>query len=76
MISQPDNQRDPELSASLRESVLARIVVPGGDSPPLSESNSVASHAIALGATIRQERSELSEAEQRLLREWLDRLSH
>jgi len=76
MINQPETQRDPDVSASLRESVLARIAVPCDGSTTSSEPRTIASYAIALGATIRAEGCELSEAEQRLLLEWLDRLSH
>jgi len=76
MINQSETQRDPGLSVSLRESVLTRIVVPRDDSSTLSASSSTVSYAIALGATIREKGCELSEAEQRLLLEWLDRLSH
>jgi hypothetical protein len=54
-INQPETQRDPDLSASLRESVLDRIVVPSDDVTTSSESRSVASHAISLAAAIGEE---------------------
>ena len=73
--------RDPRLSASMRETMLSTISVPARadgpngrpDDPPPHER--VAVHAVALRTLLTEDPSVLSRAERQLLNDWLDRLA-
>ena len=72
LISTKPEDRDPELSARVREAILAAITTgtapqPGAAGP--------ASHAIALKASLPGAGTGLTEAEQALLAQWLDRIA-
>ena len=77
----PPDERDPQLSETMREAILAAITVPGStedtkrepDSPPATER--IAVHAVALGALLAEAPNVLSPAERQLLNDWLDRLA-
>jgi AcrR family transcriptional regulator len=74
-------ERDPRLSESMREAVLAAVTVPvstrapkkGADATPAAER--VVVHAVALRALLTDACIVLSPAEQQLLSGWLDRLA-
>ena len=82
LAATPPEERDPRLSETMREAVLAAISVPaaaetpneGPDaaSPPAER---VAVHAVALRALLPEASGVLSPAERRLLSEWLDRVA-
>lgn len=77
----PPEERDPRLSATMREAILTAVTVPafaqapngGRDAFPAAER--VAVHAIALRALLTEAPSLLSPAERQLLSDWLDRLA-
>lgn len=71
LIDSPEEGRDPELSATAREAVIAAITT---DVPAVERPGPVPA-ALALGAVLPDVEA-LSSAEQRLLREWLDRIAH
>jgi AcrR family transcriptional regulator len=77
LISAPPQERDLELSAIVRENTLQAIVTPGRPEPGGSaEQGDLPSRAVALRAALDQHPpSSLTEAEQNLLVEWLDRLA-
>ena len=78
LIATPPDARDPSLSTTMREAVIAAIT-----SAPASAAVSdavpgparVAARAVALHAVLAEAPGLLSLAEQRLLGEWLDRLA-
>ncbi len=79
LVSTPTAERDLQLSTSMREAVLAAIIVPAkskgrthakGDQP-----GRVAPRAIALRTVLGETGDGLSSAEKQLLGEWLDRLA-
>ena len=78
LIAMPVAERDARLSQDTREAVLASIILPAStdgtnnDAPGVHR---VAARAIALKAVLAEAPSAMSSAEQRLLSEWLDRLS-
>lgn len=69
-IATPEDQRDPELSATARETVLTRILT-GTEQPQDSD---LPERAIALRAGL-DGATALTEAERTLLAEWLDRIA-
>jgi AcrR family transcriptional regulator len=80
LAAAPPDERDPELSVTVREAILAAITVPSsaeapneGHEAPATEQ--VAVHAIALRALLTEAPSVLSPAERQLLSDWLDRLA-
>jgi AcrR family transcriptional regulator len=70
LIATPEAERDPELSATARETVLARILTETAEPP----GSSLPERAIALRSGL-GEASALTEAERVLLAEWLDRIA-
>ena len=80
LIATPFAARDPRLSASLREAVLAAITtVPAADSSectPAPSAGRVATRAVALRAVLGEATPDvLTSGERQLLGEWLDRLA-
>jgi len=77
----PPQERDPQLSATMREAILAAVTVPVSaeapkgrpDASPGAERVSV--HAVALRALLSEAPGVLAAAEQQLLSDWLDRLA-
>ncbi|AVZ76987.1 TetR family transcriptional regulator [Streptomyces lunaelactis] len=70
LISMPEGSRDPELSVMAREAVITAITT---GTPELAPPGPV-SAAVALRAVLPQT-SALTDREQALLREWLDRIA-
>ncbi|MEQ0559555.1 TetR/AcrR family transcriptional regulator [Amycolatopsis sp. NEAU-NG30] len=70
LIATPEAERDLELSATARETVLARILTETAEPP----GSSLPERAIALRAGL-GEASVLTDAERVLLAEWLDRIA-
>ncbi len=71
LIATPESERDPELSATARETVLSRILT-GAEEPAGSD---LPERAIALRAGL-EGAAVLTEAERVLLAEWLDRIAN
>lgn len=71
LIATREEDRDPELSETARETVLTRILT-GSEEPPVSK---LPERAIALRAGL-DGATALTEAERVLLREWLDRIAN
>ena len=77
----PPEVRDPRLSETMREAILAAVTVPVSaeapnevpDASPGAER--IAVHAVALRALLSDAVSVLSPAERQLLSDWLDRLA-
>jgi hypothetical protein len=70
LIATPEDDRDPELSSTTRETVLSRILT-GAAEPAESD---LPGRAIALRAGL-DGAAALTEAERVLLAEWLDRIA-
>jgi AcrR family transcriptional regulator len=72
-------ERDPRLSETMREAILAAITVaPRAKRPtsgPARPGERVAVHAVALRAVLDEASELLSPGEEQLCREWLDRLA-
>jgi AcrR family transcriptional regulator len=79
LIAQPEDDRDLQLSARVRDAMLAAVVVvPGGPGPGSSNSShppAIASLAVALSAALDDGEVVLTATEAALLREWLGRLA-
>ena len=79
LIATAPGDRDPRLSESMRETMLATISVPASaadgrpDAVPTRERAAI--HAVALRALLVEGPSVLSPAERQLLNDWLDRLA-
>lgn len=71
LIATKPEDRDPELSIRVREAILAAITT---DAAQPAET-STATHAIALKASLPGATTGLTEAEQALLTQWLDRIA-
>lgn len=72
-LARPAAERDPELSAIARESVLRTITV---DAPTPATTPGLPSQAVALRVAVRDQRpTALTKAERTLLEEWLARLA-
>jgi AcrR family transcriptional regulator len=77
----PPEERDPRLSETIREAILAAITVPAPAEAPnggpdeAAAGERVAVHAIALRALLPQAPDVLSSSERQLLSDWLDRLA-
>lgn len=79
LIATPPEERDLGLSAAMREAVVSAIILPaasGETSRQTSGVERVAARAIALRAVLGEAPGILSQAEQALLDEWLERLAH
>jgi AcrR family transcriptional regulator len=81
LAATPPEERDPHLSETMREAILAVVTVPTSAQTPnerpedASTAQQVAVHAVALRALLLTDaRGVLSPAEQQLLSDWLDRL--
>jgi AcrR family transcriptional regulator len=72
LIATKPEDRDPELSGRVREAILAAITT--NTAAPATGANA-ASHAIALKASLPDARTGLTDAEQALLAQWLDRIA-
>jgi AcrR family transcriptional regulator len=70
LLAMPETERDPDLSAVMREAMIDAITV----AAPADEAPGVASTAITLRALL-PEADGLTDGERVLLAEWLDRLS-
>jgi len=81
LAATPPEERDPRLSETMREAMLAAITVPAPAEAPLGgpgaapAAERVAVHAVALRALLTEAPSVLSAAERQLLSDWLDRLA-
>ena len=81
LAATPPEERDPRLSETMREAILAVVTVPasaeapneGPEEAPAAER--VAVHAVALRALLTHAPSALSPAERQLLSDWLDLLA-
>jgi AcrR family transcriptional regulator len=77
----PPEERDPRLSETMREAILAAITVPASTQAPNEEPDAapaaerVAVHSVALRALLTEAPGVLSLAERQLLSDWLDRLA-
>lgn len=71
LIDTPEDRRDPMLSTTAREAIIAAITT---DAPAVERPGPVPA-AVALGAAL-PDLETLTDAEQGLLREWLDRIVH
>jgi AcrR family transcriptional regulator len=72
LIATKPEDRDPELSPRVREAILTSITT---DAPTAAGGAGAASHAIALKASLPGAYTGLTEAEQALLIQWLDRIA-
>lgn len=68
-------ERDDGLADRMREVVLGGVLTPGGETAGDPAQQQAAAHAVALVALLPTLRAPFSEAEQRLLLEWLRRLT-
>ena len=73
LIGQPENDRDSELSAAVREAVLRSLFLEADSTRTLD--SSIAAQAVALGANIRSTDVPLSDGERAMLGELLDRVA-
>jgi len=81
LAATPPAERDPRLSETMREAILAAVTVPdstetrnrGPDAASTAERVTI--HAVALQAVLTDAPSVLSPAERQLLNDWLDRLA-
>jgi AcrR family transcriptional regulator len=74
LIGMRPEDRDPALSEITREAVLAAITTSAGGEPE-PDGPQVATRAVALKAVLGEAADTLTEAEIRMLSEWLDRLA-
>lgn len=74
LIGLPPGERDPALSETTREAVLAAVTAGAGGASE-AEGPRVAARAVALKAVLGEVPGTLTEAEARMLSEWLDRLA-
>ncbi|MEV8435983.1 TetR/AcrR family transcriptional regulator [Actinosynnema sp. NPDC051121] len=76
LLNRPEAERDPDLSARVRDIVLPGILTPDPDADPAAVPLSVAQAATTLGALLRSDRpGSFSPAEFALLTEWLTHLA-
>ena len=80
LAATPPEERDPRLSETMREAILAAITVPAAEATnegpnAAPELERVAVHAVALRALLTEASDALSPAERLLLSDWLDRLA-
>jgi AcrR family transcriptional regulator len=74
LIQAPENARDLTLSARVRDILLASLTTsrtPG----PTADGDSLAVHALTLGAALAERPAALTPSETALLRDWLERLA-
>ncbi len=70
LIAQPEDDRDPAMSAQVRESVLAGLLA---DEP--TGGSSVGALAVALSTALADDVEALTTTERQMLREWLHRIA-
>ncbi|WP_410631948.1 TetR/AcrR family transcriptional regulator [Amycolatopsis sp. cmx-4-83] len=70
LIAQPEDDRDPAMSAQVRESVLAGLLA---DEP--TGGSSVGALAVALSTALAEDVDALTTTERQMLREWLHRIA-
>lgn len=77
LIGTEPEDRDPALSETTREAVLAAVTTAETEeaTPGRADRGLLANRAVALGAILPEAGDELSSGEQALLSEWLDRLT-
>ena len=75
LIAAPPEARDPKLSATVRDAVIAAVTVPDQSPAAAPGPERVAARAVALHAVLAESPGVLSAAERHLLGEWLDRLA-
>jgi AcrR family transcriptional regulator len=80
LAATPPEERDPRLSETMREAILAAITVPAssaanGETDAARAAERVTVYAVALRALLTEAPSVLSPAERQLLGDWLDRLA-
>jgi hypothetical protein len=82
LAATPAEERDPWVSETMREAILAAITVPawpktadGGSVAAAPAIDRVAVHAVALRTLLAEAPAVLSPAERPLLNDWLDRLA-
>jgi AcrR family transcriptional regulator len=79
LIGTAPAERDPKLSESMREAILAAITIAApvkrAASDPERPGERVAVHAVALRARLGEASGVLTAGEEQLFREWLDRLA-
>lgn len=77
LLATPPEDREPSLSSSIREAVLAAITTDATGTTTVDRPGSrrVANRAVALRAVLSEQTDSLSPGERTLLAEWLDRLS-
>lgn len=81
LAATPPEERDPRLSETMREAILAAVTIPAAAKRPnrssaaVSAAARVAVHAVALRALLTEAATGLSPAERQLLGDWLDRLA-
>ena len=78
LIAAEPGERDPALSETTREAILAAVTTDGNDEAATERDgrSRVASRAVALKAVLPEAGAELTPGERAVLSEWLDRLSH
>lgn len=74
LVATPPEQRDPLLSSSMREAIIAAITVPSAGKASRGQ-HGVAARAVALRASLGKSEAALSPGEHQLLLELLDRLA-
>lgn len=76
LVSQPEDQRDPQLSATAREAAIAAITQPAptDHSSPALHSATPASAAVTMSALLPRTGA-LSDAERTLMQQWLERIA-
>ncbi len=74
LINTPPDERDRQLSDSVRDAVFAALTVSTTLKTPPGSAR-IAAHAVALRTALSEARTALSTGERLLLSEWLDRLS-
>jgi hypothetical protein len=81
LAAAPPDERDPQLSETVREAILTAIIIPASTEDTKGEPDSavaterIAVHAVALRALLPEAPNVLSPAERQLLSDWLDRLA-
>jgi hypothetical protein len=75
LIGVPPEARDPNLSTSMRDLVLAGITITKGRTKSDSGAGRVAARAVAMRAVLGETDALLSPGERQLMGEWLDRLT-
>jgi hypothetical protein len=74
LIATPPDQRDPKLSAAMRDATLGAILA-GKKTLGADGRGPIAARAVGLRAVLREAEDVLSPGEMRLMGEWLDRMA-